>query len=607
MPDDLHRTGRRQFALRGLAAVLVAALGCSRSVPPAPEATPDAGAVRGAAIQPGAARSAAIQPGAARSAAIQPGAARSAATQLLLGFGRDGEAAAERLDAVCDDRAAYLVLRRAAAASLSAWRRWTVPSAEVSFGPEIASQEAGGSIGPLDRAVQTGDCAGVRAAARSLGAAFRITDLALADTDIPPAAFGQALSDAAYRLGQAVLESTAFVPEADDTAFADVRGFLDFLDGGTRAAGIDVTLEAAPFETLRRAKALADIGHRAALVRATGMLGTSIRRTLRSSGIPTTLTYRPLRDAPDPSALTLPRPAMPTDPAEVAFGARLFFDRRLSRGGVRACAGCHVPERDYADGLVAPASLEPGAPLRRNTPTLLYAPLEALLTWDGRVRTADRQALMVLHTRGEMGMTDADLERTIGATPRAIADALAAYEASALVPGTAPIDRFARGDQAALTADASAGLDVFAGKGRCARCHVPPVFGGSRPPDFTAPVFGVLGVPSAPGAASVDGDRGSPGHAGSAGGGSAGGNGGGQGVGAFRVPTVRNVRGTAPYFHHGRYPTLEGVIDFYDRGGGKGLGLDVPNQDPEVRPLHLSPEERRVLLVFLRQALTDRR
>ena len=73
------------------------------------------------------------------------------------------------------------------------------------------------------------------------------------------------------------------------------------------------------------------------------------------------------------------------------------------------------------------------------------------------------------------------------------------------------------------------------------------------------------------------------------------------------MPGLRNVGRTAPYFHNGRYATLEQVIDFYDRGGGLGLGLDVPNQDPEVRPLHLSPAEKRVLLLFLRQALDDAR
>ena len=165
--------------------------------------------------------------------------------------------------------------------------------------------------------------------------------------------------------------------------------------------------------------------------------------------------------------------------------------------------------------------------------------------------------------------------------------ALSAFESSVLVPGDAPVDCFAVGDDAALSPDARAGLDVFAGKGRCARCHIPPVFGGSRPPDFTAPVFAVLGVPEGPGATSVDTDRGRD--------------------GAFRTPTVRNVSRTAPYFHNGRYATLDQVIDFYDRGGGRGFGLLVPNQDPEVRPLHLSPEDKRVLRVFLSEALEDAR
>jgi cytochrome c peroxidase len=200
-----------------------------------------------------------------------------------------------------------------------------------------------------------------------------------------------------------------------------------------------------------------------------------------------------------------------------------------------------------------------------------------------------------------MGLTDAELTRTVEAdpsyravfhdllhedvTPENISLALAEYEASAFVPGDAPIDRFARGELGVLSADARTGLDVFAGKGRCARCHIPPVFGGTRPPDFTAPVFAVLGVPRSPDARVVDADRGRD--------------------GAFKVPTVRNVARTAPYFHHGHYATLEQVVDFYDKGGGTGLGLDVPTQDPEIRPLHLTPEERRVLLVFMREALTD--
>ena len=66
------------------------------------------------------------------------------------------------------------------------------------------------------------------------------------------------------------------------------------------------------------------------------------------------------------------------------------------------------------------------------------------------------------------------------------------------------------------------------------------------------------------------------------------------------------IASTAPYFHNGAFATLESVVDFYDRGGGKGLGLAVPNADPDVIPLKLSVEERRVLLLFLRRTLTER-
>jgi cytochrome c peroxidase len=526
----------------------------------------------------------------------------TAATRLLRGFALDGQAATERLAASCDDRSAYLALRRSAVASMSSWRRRLPMAAEVSFGPEVALQESGGALGAIDRALQAHDCTGVRDAAGRIGGAFRLTLSALEGRNAAPQPFAQAMSDAAYRLGQAVLESTPYVPDGDDAALSDVLGFLDFLDGGARALAIEVTSELAPLESLRKAQTLSDVADRAAIVRTTGPLGSSIRRAMRARGYDATLTYRPLHDAPDISALTLPRPAFPADAAKADLGRRLFSDRRLSAGNARACATCHVPARAYADGLVAPTSLVFGTALRRNTPSLLYAPLEALLTWDGRVRTADRQALMVLHTRAEMGSTDEQLARVVasdpsyadgfhaafedGVTPRNIGLAFASFESSELVPGSAAIDRFARGEEAALSADDRAGLDVFAGKGRCARCHIPPVFGGSRPPDFTAPVFAVLGVPAGPSAHALDTDR-------------------GRGGGDFRVPTVRNAGRTAPYFHHGRYATLERVVGFYDRGGGRGLALDVPNQDPEVRPLHLSTEETRVLLVFLREALTD--
>jgi cytochrome c peroxidase len=66
---------------------------------------------------------------------------------------------------------------------------------------------------------------------------------------------------------------------------------------------------------------------------------------------------------------------------------------------------------------------------------------------------------------------------------------------------------------------------------------------------------------------------------------------------------VRNIAHTAPYFHNGAYNTLEEVVDFYNNGGGAGLGLDVPNQTLPADSLHLSDQEQKDLIAFM-QALT---
>jgi cytochrome c peroxidase len=73
---------------------------------------------------------------------------------------------------------------------------------------------------------------------------------------------------------------------------------------------------------------------------------------------------------------------------------------------------------------------------------------------------------------------------------------------------------------------------------------------------------------------------------------------------AFKVPPLRNVALTAPYMHNGVFATLEQVVDFYDRGGGVGLGLILPNQTLASAKLKLTPAEKRDLVAFM-GALTD--
>jgi len=73
---------------------------------------------------------------------------------------------------------------------------------------------------------------------------------------------------------------------------------------------------------------------------------------------------------------------------------------------------------------------------------------------------------------------------------------------------------------------------------------------------------------------------------------------------AFKTPTLRNIALTAPYMHNGVYATLEEVVDFYDAGGGHGLGIALPHQTLPVDSLRLTRDERRDVIAFLR-TLTD--
>src|SRR5262249_19301265 len=73
---------------------------------------------------------------------------------------------------------------------------------------------------------------------------------------------------------------------------------------------------------------------------------------------------------------------------------------------------------------------------------------------------------------------------------------------------------------------------------------------------------------------------------------------------AFKTPSLRNVAVTAPYMHNGVFQTLEEVVDFYERGGGAGVGAAVPNQTLSPSPLRLTAADRRDLIAFL-DALSD--
>jgi cytochrome c peroxidase len=289
----------------------------------------------------------------------------------------------------------------------------------------------------------------------------------------------------------------------------------------------------------------------------------------------------------------LPVPASnPLACARVELGQRLFFDPRLSRGGETSCSSCHDPSRAFTDGRTV-AIGDGGTVGTRNAPTLLGRAYGRSHFWDGRAATLEEQVLQPFTNTREFANSHEEIERRLRegrAYQRAFADAFQGRKPSVelaalalasfvrtLVTGDSPVDRFLLlGDSAALTGVARRGFELFRGKAGCIRCHEPPL--------FTDETFHNTGIAWRD---SVYADSGRNAVTGRY-----------DDIGAFKTPTLRNVTLTAPYTHDGSLPTLEAVVEFYDRGGNPNRHLD-----PMLRPLNLTGTERSDLVAFLR-ALT---
>ena len=294
-------------------------------------------------------------------------------------------------------------------------------------------------------------------------------------------------------------------------------------------------------------------------------------------------------------------------PALRRLGETLFFDSTLSRTGTLSCASCHRPEQAFTDGAGRTA---------RNTPTLVNAVYADRYFYDLRAFSLEQQAEHVIYDHGEfdtgydtivakLRASDHYRERFAEAFGRratidraSFSAALASYVLS-LRSFNSPFDRYARGETDALDARAREGYNLFMGKAGCGTCHFAPTFSGLVPPGYTENESEILGVVANPHAwtKTLDPDR-------------------GRAAGStphedvwiydrsFKTPTVRNVALTAPYFHNGAYATLESVMEFYDRGGGGGLGLAVTNQTLPREALALSKAEKAAVIAFM-EALTD--
>ncbi|MGF7217776.1 cytochrome c peroxidase [Spirosoma lacussanchae] len=310
-------------------------------------------------------------------------------------------------------------------------------------------------------------------------------------------------------------------------------------------------------------------------------------------------------DAFDPSYFVNSRGDRAT-PSRIELGKMLFYDPILSGEANRSCATCHRPDKAFTDG--EPKSLAVGfggRRIARNSPTLVNAAFQAAQFADSRVTFLEDQASDVLENADEMHGSLPEAVKALrantsyrttfsktyrdGVTEQNLKNAIASYVRS-LTSLDSRVDQALRNqNQAALSAEERHGFNLFMGKAKCATCHFYPLFNGTVPPAYQKTESEVLGTPATADNNQLDPDLGKfqttriviQKH-------------------AFKTPTVRNVAQTAPYMHNGVYQTLDQVIDFYNKGGGIGLGLSVDNQTLPGDKLNLTPSEKQALIAFLK-------
>jgi cytochrome c peroxidase len=243
--------------------------------------------------------------------------------------------------------------------------------------------------------------------------------------------------------------------------------------------------------------------------------------------------------APSGQEPITPVPPPPAaDPLKLALGERLFADPRLSRDGSRACSSCHDMRTNGADSNRHDRAFDGSQP-PLNTSSVFNAALSFRLGWEGKFRTLEAQAEAALESPQGMGASIDEVLQRLSADPQmrrqfaaayerapdraGLLDAIATYERSLVTPGSR-FDRWLGGDAAALSAEEQNGYQLFKSLG-CISCHQGVNVGGNLFERHG--IFHPLASPKPE---------------------------------ILRVPSLRNVATTPPYFHDGSAPTLHEAV-----------------------------------------------
>lgn len=329
--------------------------------------------------------------------------------------------------------------------------------------------------------------------------------------------------------------------------------------------------------------------------------------------------------------------------SKAELGQKIFFDTHLSEPVGQSCSSCHDPATAFSDPNHL--STSPGAVAglfgKRNSMSLTYAMYAPALHydaadetfvggffWDGRVNSLEDQAKLPFFNIIEMNLSDKpmlasrihaavyykDYVRIYGSNndPETVlnnvTDAIAAFERTPLFNlFSSKYDFYLKG-RAQLSNDERKGLELFTSKAMCSNCHLTDPDETSGKILFTDFTYDNIGVPANPnnkfyglpskfnplGIGFIDYGLGEttknlP-----------------ENGGQFKVPTLRNIAVSAPYFHNGVFNTLEEVVHFYNTRDREGVIPEVGGNvnDEELGDLHLTIKEEKQIVAFMK-TLTD--
>ncbi|MFT4031255.1 MAG: cytochrome-c peroxidase [Siphonobacter sp.] len=300
----------------------------------------------------------------------------------------------------------------------------------------------------------------------------------------------------------------------------------------------------------------------------------------------------------------LPKPIFPAynpySNEKVKLGKMLFFDPRLSASKQIACASCHDPELGWGDGrhLSYGHNRQNG---KRNAMTILNTAYYTRLFWDGRASNLEDQVSFPVQDPAEMAQSLKAMQRNIrqvkgyrqyfkeafgtdNITTERIQQAIATFERTVVSPPSR-FDQFIKGNAQALTNDEVMGLHLFRTKARCINCHNGPLFSDNQFHNDGQTLYGTKMQ-----------DFGKYNQTQQK-----------EDIGRFRTPSLREIARTGPWMHHGNFPSLMDVIEYYNLGNPAPIQRFVkvdetkrPVTSPILRKLGLTKEERLQLEAFLR-------